>query len=411
MKPSFFHNVDLLELSPLHRLLFCGMWCWADRDGRLIDRPKQLKHDILPMDDCDVESMLNDLKDRGFIVRYEVDGQKCLEIINFDKHQNPHPKEVSSVLPGPATESRVITLLAVNRTEPAGLSPFPSVTLQSVTSPLSPHHADPGEDVASEPASQEEPDEQPLGFMDMLHRYVRRKGLKKPPKAILAKAEPMWEKTAVGDTICDAALDGFHVNDWWKTANEPLLGFVKNPREWIPPYWSAADAQRAAGSAEAAETPTGGTASPQPAVARNWLEEWNRLVPEQPTEYNPKKNVKLTVEATDPEFRDNFEKICAEARAAIAKKGKEASYLTIYWLCSTKDGEQRPNWWRMLFGDLQHMGALPGAKSNIGGPWKPGMPIETEETTKEYRAWQVRRIAKGKHGDPDRAAAEGEIDD
>ena len=52
-----------------------------------------------------------------------------------------------------------------------------------------------------------------------------------------------------------------------------------------------------------------------------------------------------------------------------------------------------------------------GVKSSTGGPWKPGMPIEKDEEFKAYRAWQKRRRALDKHTDPDRAAAEGDVDD
>jgi hypothetical protein len=101
IKPTFFTNEYLAELSPLARLLFIGLWCQADREGRLQDRPKRLKIDILPYDNCDVDILLDDLqKSRGdFIKRYEVEGNKYIQIINFSKHQNPHKKEVASTIP------------------------------------------------------------------------------------------------------------------------------------------------------------------------------------------------------------------------------------------------------------------------------------------------------------------------
>jgi len=48
IKPGFFKNDQLAECHPLARLLFAGLWCEADRAGRLKDRPKRLKVECLP---------------------------------------------------------------------------------------------------------------------------------------------------------------------------------------------------------------------------------------------------------------------------------------------------------------------------------------------------------------------------
>lgn len=101
LKPGFFMNEVLAEVDPLGRLLFQGLWCLADREGRLEDRPKRLKVEILPYDACDIEGLLQALQDRGFIVRYEVDGQRYILVANFTRHQNPHCKEAASSIPAP----------------------------------------------------------------------------------------------------------------------------------------------------------------------------------------------------------------------------------------------------------------------------------------------------------------------
>lgn len=99
IKPSFFKNDDLVEIDPLGRLLFIGLWTIADREGRLEDRPKKIKMEILPADSCDVDAFLAALQDAGFITRYEVDGKRYIQINNFSKHQNPHPRETGSEIP------------------------------------------------------------------------------------------------------------------------------------------------------------------------------------------------------------------------------------------------------------------------------------------------------------------------
>jgi len=101
IKPSFFKNEDLVELDFGVRLLFISLWTLADRDGRLEDRPKRIKMEMFPADNFDVDSGLNDLARFNFLVRYEIDGKKYIQINNFTKHQNPHHMEVKSEIPPP----------------------------------------------------------------------------------------------------------------------------------------------------------------------------------------------------------------------------------------------------------------------------------------------------------------------
>jgi hypothetical protein len=101
LKPGFFKNEILCSIQPTTRILFAGLWCLADRSGRLEDRPKRIKAEVLPYDDCDVDILLGDLMQTEFINRYEVNGCKYIEIINFTKHQSPHIKESDSTIPSP----------------------------------------------------------------------------------------------------------------------------------------------------------------------------------------------------------------------------------------------------------------------------------------------------------------------
>jgi hypothetical protein len=103
IKPGFFTNDALAEVHPLGRLLFSGLWCHADRAGRLEDRPRKLKAEVLPYDDCDIDALLNDLAARGFVVRYQAGGVRYLQVVNFDKHQTPNIKEIDSTIPAPAS--------------------------------------------------------------------------------------------------------------------------------------------------------------------------------------------------------------------------------------------------------------------------------------------------------------------
>lgn len=106
IKPDFFKDEDLGQLEPLYRIAFAGLWCCADRAGRLKDRPLQLKIEILPYDDIDFESILKTLalpkpinNNSAFITRYEVNGEKYIQINKFKEHQKPHITEKETVIP------------------------------------------------------------------------------------------------------------------------------------------------------------------------------------------------------------------------------------------------------------------------------------------------------------------------
>lgn len=105
LKPGFFKNEDLAECAPLARLLYAGLWCLSDREGRMEYRPKRIKAEILPYDECDIDDLLNQLRQRGFVLTYRTIGQEYLSIPKFVKHQNCHIKETASTIPAPDEHS------------------------------------------------------------------------------------------------------------------------------------------------------------------------------------------------------------------------------------------------------------------------------------------------------------------
>lgn len=103
LKPGFFENADLAELGPYAQLLFEGLWCLADREGRLKDDSRWIKAKVLPYyaTDRPVDAILSDLEAKRFIVRYEVDNERFIQVVNFSKHQTPHVRESASTIPAP----------------------------------------------------------------------------------------------------------------------------------------------------------------------------------------------------------------------------------------------------------------------------------------------------------------------
>lgn len=100
IKPGLFKNEILGAADPLYSLTFAGLWCLADRAGRLEDRPGRIHVEINPWRAlADTERALDWLVANGFVVRYEVDGGRYLWIEKFTKHQHPHVNEKVSPLP------------------------------------------------------------------------------------------------------------------------------------------------------------------------------------------------------------------------------------------------------------------------------------------------------------------------
>jgi hypothetical protein len=101
IKPGFYKNEQLAECSLLARFIFPGLWMLADRRGRLEDRPKRLKADLLPYDDADVGALLDELVMQGLLVRYQSGDMRLIQIVSFETHQNCHVREPESAYPAP----------------------------------------------------------------------------------------------------------------------------------------------------------------------------------------------------------------------------------------------------------------------------------------------------------------------
>ena len=93
IKYGFFENDSLADIEPIGRLLFIGLWTLADFKGDIEYRPKKIKAQLLPYDNCDVESIVINLDLSGFISIYNVKGVSYLHVNKFTKHQTPHPNE------------------------------------------------------------------------------------------------------------------------------------------------------------------------------------------------------------------------------------------------------------------------------------------------------------------------------
>jgi len=101
IKPDFFRHEELQDLEAKHRgkypmLVFAGLWTVCDKSGRFEWRPRQLKLDILPFLNFEMEETLSILKGAGFLFEYEADGKRYGIIPTFPEHQRITGKEAQS---------------------------------------------------------------------------------------------------------------------------------------------------------------------------------------------------------------------------------------------------------------------------------------------------------------------------
>jgi hypothetical protein len=116
IKPAFFKNEVLGTRDPFLMILFEGLWCLADREGRVEDRPLRINAEIFPyrnFDEPTINGYLTELASLDFIHRYEVRGVRVIQVIKFSKHQSPHKTEKPSELPSEPVDNKQDTDITV----------------------------------------------------------------------------------------------------------------------------------------------------------------------------------------------------------------------------------------------------------------------------------------------------------
>ena len=94
IKPSFFKDAKIVSCSLESRLLFQGLWCLADYMGRLKYVPIEIKMEVFPADNIDVEKHMQELAEKELIeIYHDCSGAALVQVRGFSKHQNPHINE------------------------------------------------------------------------------------------------------------------------------------------------------------------------------------------------------------------------------------------------------------------------------------------------------------------------------
>ena len=87
VKPEFWTDEKVVECSISARLLFIGLFNFADDKGCLERSPKRIKMQVFPADTIDCEPLIMELIAHGLLTEYSVNGSHYLQIPGFLKHQ------------------------------------------------------------------------------------------------------------------------------------------------------------------------------------------------------------------------------------------------------------------------------------------------------------------------------------
>ena len=224
IKPELFKHEELFDLEresglPL-RVAFIGLFTCCDREGRFKWRPRALKLDILPYDECDFSRVLDALTTRDFVRKYVSDGEEYGVIPTFLKHQVINNKESGSVLPTP-TKSSYISTTSTRAPRVPDACPTPL-------------NLDQGEGKGREGKGREEegkgtlvlaspPDIQIEQFEQVWDAYPKRPGASK------ADSMKAWKARIKAGATADEILDGTRRYAAFVIASRTEPQFIKQP--------------------------------------------------------------------------------------------------------------------------------------------------------------------------------------
>jgi len=117
IKPEFFTSEQIMELRPLTRLLFIGIWPFCDDHGVHSASLKTLKAEIFPSDDitiADLADMMDELIIRRLVVEYSSNDRNYWHVTGWSTHQkidkpsykHPFPYEQNQVVKDHSSNDR-----------------------------------------------------------------------------------------------------------------------------------------------------------------------------------------------------------------------------------------------------------------------------------------------------------------
>lgn len=107
IKPDFWTDEKLVELSPWARLLFIGLWNFADDEGYMPYSPRKIKMQVFPAESLEISVPLSELYRARVIDLYDSEIGQVLHITHWDRHQkvsNPTPSKIARLSLTPVTD-------------------------------------------------------------------------------------------------------------------------------------------------------------------------------------------------------------------------------------------------------------------------------------------------------------------
>lgn len=237
IKPGFFKNEDLAECPFEARILFSGLWCLADRAGRMEYRPKRIKAEIFPFDSVDIPSMVQALCKYGFARIYVVDGVTYLDLPTFCRNQTPHKNEKPSVLPpfeerDDAPDNRA----KHDETTDSGASTVPAryehgtgtSAIHLITDSLKPDILKPDSQISDAAGAADDSPPPDDGFDRFWQAY--------PVKKDKGHARKVWQKIRPSPELTERMLEAIAVQIMEHDARQTATGsapYWKHPATWL----------------------------------------------------------------------------------------------------------------------------------------------------------------------------------
>lgn len=100
IKPDFWTDEKLVELETWERLLFIGLWNFADDEGYMPYSPKRIKMQVFPGDSLEVSRGVQSLISIGAVELFDSEYGQVLHVSKWSKHQkvsNPSKSKYSTV--------------------------------------------------------------------------------------------------------------------------------------------------------------------------------------------------------------------------------------------------------------------------------------------------------------------------
>lgn len=102
VKPDFWKSRSVKKLTDREKLVWLGLWNYADDYGRIMDEPVMLVGELwaLGLNAKQMEDTLAGLHTKGRIVRYVVEGDGFIQVTGWEHQKISHPTD-SGIPPVP----------------------------------------------------------------------------------------------------------------------------------------------------------------------------------------------------------------------------------------------------------------------------------------------------------------------